>query len=316
MADLYPNIRPYASHTLEVDDRHRVYVEECGVPDGIPVLFLHGGPGAGCERYHRCFFDPYRYRIVLFDQRGCGRSQPHADLTDNTTEHLLSDIEAIREMLGIEKWLLFGGSWGSTLALAYAERYPELVSGLVLRGIFLCRDQEISWFYQEGANRIFPDYWQDFVAPIPVDERDNLLQAYHRRLTGDDELARMAAAKAWSTWEGRTASLQANKSIVKHFGAPHTALSVARIECHYFMNNAFLRPNQLLEDADRIADIPGIIIQGRYDLICPLESAWELHQAWPKSEFKIVPDAGHSAAETGISSALVDAVDWFADQLE
>ncbi|VAX08909.1 Proline iminopeptidase [hydrothermal vent metagenome] len=316
MADLYPNIRPYASHTLEVDDRHRVYVEECGVPDGIPVLFLHGGPGAGCERYHRCFFDPYRYRIVLFDQRGCGRSQPHADLTDNTTDHLLGDIEAIREMLGIEKWLLFGGSWGSTLALVYAERYPELVSGLVLRGIFLCREQEISWFYQEGASRIFPDYWQDFVAPIPVDERDNLLLAYHRRLTGDDELARMAAAKAWSLWEGRTASLQANKSIIEHFGSPHTAFSVARIECHYFVNNAFLKPNQLLEDAARIADIPGIIVQGRYDLICPVESAWELHKAWPKSELKIVPDAGHSAAETGISSALVDAVDWFADQLE
>lgn len=316
MTDLYPHIRPYTTHTLKVDARHKIYVEECGIPDGIPVLFLHGGPGAGCERYHRCFFDPYRYRIILFDQRGSGRSQPHADLIDNTTAHLLSDIEAIRTMLGVDKWLVFGGSWGSTLALAYAESNPERVSGLMLRGIFLCRDQEINWFYQEGASRIFPDYWQDFLAPIPENERGNLLQAYHRRLTGGNELARMAAAKAWSVWEGRTASLQTNDAIVKHLASPHTALSMARIECHYFINNAFLRPNQLLDDAASIADIPGIIVHGRYDLICPLESAWELHQAWPKSELKIVPDAGHSATETGISSVLVDAADWFADQLE
>jgi len=315
MADLYPNIRPYATHSVKVGAGHRLYVEECGSSDGIPVLFLHGGPGAGCEPYHRCFFDPYRYRIILFDQRGCGRSLPHADLTENTTDHLISDIEAIRGMLNIDQWLLFGGSWGSTLALAYAERYPERLLGLILRGIFLCREREIRWFYQEGASRIFPDYWEDFIAPIPEDERNDLMQAYHSRLTGDDELARMAAAKAWSVWEGRTATLTANKSIVKHLGSPHTALSMARIECHYFMNNAFMRPNQLLEDAGRIADIPGVIIQGRYDVICPMESAWELHQAWPKSELKIVPDAGHSAMEPGILSALVDSSDWFADQL-
>ena len=315
MADLYPSIRPYATHTVKVSGGHSLYVEECGSPDGVPVLFLHGGPGAGCEGYHRCFFDPYRYRIVLFDQRGCGRSLPHASLTENTTEHLIGDIETIRAMLGIDHWLVFGGSWGSTLALAYAERYPEHVLGLILRGIFLCREHEIRWFYQQGASRIFPDYWEDFVAPIPEAERGDLLQAYHNRLTGNDELARMAAAKAWSIWEGRTASLVANESIVKHFAAPHTALSVARIECHYFINNAFMRPNQLLEDAGRIADIPGIIIQGRYDAICPMESAWELHKAWPKGELKIIPDAGHAALEPGISSALVDAADWFADQL-
>ena len=315
MADLYPNIRPYATHSVKVSAKHSLYVEESGSADGIPVLFLHGGPGAGCEAYHRCFFDPYRYRIILIDQRGCGRSLPHADLTENTTDHLIKDIEAIRSMLNIEKWLLFGGSWGSTLALAYAESYPERVRGLILRGIFLCREHEIRWFYQEGASRVFPDYWEDFIAPIPEDERGNLLQAYHHRLTGDDELARMAAAKAWSIWEARTASLIANESIIKHLGSPHTALSMARIECHYFMNNAFMRPNQLLEDAGRIADIPGIIIQGRYDVICPMESAWELHRAWPKSELKIIADAGHSAMEPGILDALVNASDWFADQL-
>ncbi len=316
MADLYPSIRPYATHSIKVGGKHTLYAEESGSADGIPVLFLHGGPGAGCEAYHRCFFDPCRYRIILFDQRGAGRSLPHADLTENTTAHLISDMEAIRAMLGVDRWLLFGGSWGSTLALAYAECYPERVLGLILRGIFLCREHEIHWFYQQGASRIFRDYWEDFIALIPEEERGNLLQAYHKRLTGSDELARMAAAKAWAIWEGRTASLIANESIVKHFAAPRTALSVARIECHYFINGAFMRPNQLLEDAGRIADIPGIIIQGRYDLICPMESAWALHQAWPKSELKIVPDAGHAALEPGISSALVDASDWFADQIE
>ncbi len=315
MADLYPSIRPYATHTVEVSGGHRLYVEESGSADGIPVLFLHGGPGAGCEPWHRCFFDPCRYRIILFDQRGCGRSVPHAALTDNTTAHLISDMEAIRALLGVERWLLFGGSWGSTLALAYAERHPEPVLGLILRGIFLCREEEIRWFYQQGASRIFPDYWEDFIAPIPESERGDLLRAYHKRLTGRDELARMAAAKAWAIWEGRTATLAANEAVVKHFAAPHTALSVARIECHYFINGAFLRPNQLLEEAGRIADIPGIIVQGRYDLICPMASAWALHRAWPKSELKIVPDAGHAALEPGISSALVDASDWFADRL-
>jgi proline iminopeptidase len=315
MSDLYPEILPFANHRLAVDERHTLYLEESGSREGIPVLFLHGGPGSGCESYHRRFFDPSRYRAVLFDQRGAGRSLPHAELQDNSTRHLIDDIEKIRKHLGIEQWLLFGGSWGSTLALAYAEAHPERVLGLVLRGIFLCREQETRWFYQHGASRIFPDYWHDFIAPIPQAERDDLLHAYHRRLTGSDEVARMAAAKAWSLWEGRTASLLPDPSVINHFGDPHTALSLARIECHYFVNNAFLRPNQLLEDTPKIAEIPGIIVQGRYDLICPMESAWELHRHWPASELRIVPDAGHSAVEPGIRSALVEATDWFAERL-
>ncbi len=315
MARLYPHIHPYASHRLEVDAIHNIYVEESGSPMGIPVLFVHGGPGAGCESYHRRFFDPARYRIILFDQRGCGRSTPHAELKENSTQHLIADMEAIRELLGIERWLLFGGSWGSTLSLAYAQAHPERVAGLILRGIFLCRKREIQWFYQEGASRIFPDYWQDFLAPIPEQERDDLLGAYYRRLTGSDEVARMAAAKAWSLWEGKTASLLPDERVIEHFGDPRTAMSLARIEAHYFMNDAFLRPNQLLEEAGRLAGIPGVIVQGRYDLICPMESAWELHQAWPGSELVVVPDAGHSAAEQGITRALVEATDRFAEQL-
>ncbi len=315
MARLYPHIHPYASHRLEVDAIHNIYVEESGSPMGIPVLFVHGGPGAGCESYHRRFFDPGRYRIILFDQRGCGRSTPHAELKENSTPRLIADMEAIRELLEIERWLLFGGSWGSTLSLAYAQAHPERVFGLILRGIFLCRKREIQWFYQEGASRIFPDYWQDFLAPIPEQERDDLLGAYYRRLTGSDEVARMAAAKAWSLWEGKTASLLPDERVIEHFGDPRTAMSLARIEAHYFMNDAFLRPNQLLEEADRLADVPGVIVQGRYDLICPMESAWELHQAWPGSELVVVPDAGHSAAEQGITRALVEATDRFAEQL-
>jgi len=315
MTDLYPSIRPYATHTLVVDRLHRLHVEECGSAEGVPVVFLHGGPGAGCESYHRRFFDPNRYRIVLFDQRGCGQSTPHAELSNNSTDDLIADMETIREQLGIERWLVFGGSWGSTLALAYAQSHPERVSGLVLRGIFLCRPEEIRWFYQEGASRIFPDYWQDFIAPIPAEEQHDLLAAYHARLTGSDEVARMAAAKAWSIWEARTASLLPNGSIVKQLGSPFTALSMARIECHYFMNDAFLEPNQLLENASRLVEIPGIIVQGRYDLICPMQSAWELHQSWPKSELRVIPDAGHSAMEEGIRSALVEATNWFAEQL-
>jgi proline iminopeptidase len=312
MPDLYPDLLPYAVHRLAVDDRHALYVEECGTAKGIPALFLHGGPGAGCEPYHRRFFDPARYRVVLFDQRGAGRSVPHADLTDNTTWHLVADIERIRERLGIERWLVFGGSWGSTLALAYAQTHPERVSALVLRGIFLCRDDEIRWFYQQGASRLFPDYWADFVAPVAPGDRHDLLGAYHRLLTGADDIARMAAAKAWSTWEGRTATLLPNPSVVGHFGDPHVALSLARIECHYFVHQAFLRPGQLLEDAGRLAGIPAVIVHGRYDAICPLENAWALHRAMPGSELVIVPDAGHAASEPGIRSALVEATDRFA----
>jgi proline iminopeptidase len=237
-------------------------------------------------------------------------------LQENTTWDLVEDIEAIRRELGIERWLLFGGSWGSTLALAYAETHPERVVGMVLRGIFLCRDEEIAWFYQSGASKIFPDYWEAFIAPIPEAERSDLLHAYHRRLTGENEIQRMAVAKAWSIWEGRTASLHPNRAVVSFFSQPHTALSLARIECHYFVNHAFLRPNQLLEEASKLSGIPGVIVQGRYDLICPMTSAWELHQAWQESELNVIPDAGHSAAEPGIRSALIETTDRFARELK
>ncbi len=315
MAELYPAIKPYAVHRIATEGVHTLHVEECGTQAGVPALFLHGGPGAGCESYHRRFFDPTRYRVVLFDQRGCGRSTPHADLTDNTTWHLVSDIERIRERLGIERWLVFGGSWGSTLALAYAQAHPSRVSALVLRGIFLCRDEEIRWFYQEGASRIYPDYWQDYLAPVKPEERGDLLGAYHRLLTGSDDIARMAAAKAWSVWEGRTANLRTSEGLVEHFGSPRVALALARIECHYFVSQAFLRPSQLLEDAKKLAGIPGVLVHGRYDMICPLENAWQLHRAWPGSELTIVPDAGHAATEPGTLAALVAATDRFAAEL-
>ena len=304
---LYHELQPYVVHSLEVEPPHVLYVEECGNPNGIPVLFVHGGPGAGCEDYHRRFFHPELYRIVLFDQRGCGRSSPHASLDNNTTQALVEDMERIREHLGIERWVLFGGSWGSTLSLVYAQTHPERVLGLVLRGIFLCRPQEIHWFYQEGASRLFPDLWEAFLAPIPEAERGNLLDAYYRRLTGDNEVERMAAAKAWSLWEGRTATLRPNQAVVDHFGNPFTALSLARIEAHFFKHDSFLRPNQILEDASRLKDIPGVIVHGRYDVVCPLDNAWELHKAWPGSELQIIPDAGHSASERGTVDALVQA---------
>jgi len=313
--DLYPAIEPYATRMLRVDDVHILYLEECGNPSGLPAVFLHGGPGAGCEPAHRCLFDPQRYRILLFDQRGCGRSTPHASLQDNTTWRLVADMERIREALGIERWLVFGGSWGSTLALAYAETHPQRVSALVLRGIFLCREAEIRWFYQEGASWIFTDWWQDYVAAIPPEERGDLLAAYHRRLTGTDEIARMAAAKAWSIWEGRAATLLPNEHVLNFFSDPHVALSLARIESHYFVNRAFLQPDQLLRDAGRLAEVPGTIVQGRYDLVCPMRSAWDLHRAWPAAEFRLVADAGHSAFEPGIRRALVEATDRFAREL-
>ena len=307
MLSLYPDIQPYVTHTLPVERPHELYVEECGNSHGIPVLFVHGGPGAGCEDYHRRFFDPELYRIILFDQRGCGRSTPHAELEGNTTQALVADIENIREHLGIEQWLLFGGSWGSTLSLVYAETHPERVKGLILRGIFLCRPHEIQWFYQEGASRLFPDLWQEYLVPVPEQERDDLLHAYYRRLTGNDELNRMAAAKAWSLWEGRTSTLCGSEAVEEHFGNPFTALSLARIESHYFVNDSFLEPNQILNNADRLKDIPGIIVQGRYDVVCPAESAWQLHQAWPASRLHMIADAGHSATEPGIVDALIRA---------
>lgn len=315
MMGLFPAIKPFVTHTLAIDPPHVLYVEECGNPAGLPVLFIHGGPGGGCEAYHRRFFDPEIYRAVLFDQRGCGRSTPHAEVAGNDTWALVSDMERIREHLGIERWLLFGGSWGSTLALAYAETHPERVLGMVLRGIFLCRPHEIRWFYQDGANRLFPDYWVEYLRPIPEEERSDLVQAYHRRLFGDDEVARMAAAKAWSRWEARTSTLLPRKEIVDHFSDPYTALAMARIECHYFVNDSFLEPNQLLRDAHRIASIPGIIVHGRYDVVCPVENAWELHEVWPGSELRIIPDAGHSAAEPGITDALLRALSAMAERI-
>ncbi len=311
---LFPPIEPYAVHRLDVGDGHELYVEECGNPEGLPAVFLHGGPGAGCGPTHRRFFDPVRYRLVLFDQRGSGRSTPHAGLEHNTTWHLVADIERIREALGIERWLVFGGSWGSTLALAYAQTYPAQVSALLLRGIFLCRPREIHWFYQQGAHLLFPDYWQDFLAPIPEAERDDLVQAYHGRLTGRDDAVMQRAAHAWSLWEGRCATLLPDAGIRNAFADERLALSLARIECHYFAHDAFLAPEQLLRDAHRLADIPGVIVHGRYDAICPLHSAWELHHAWPLADFQVIADAGHAAFEPGIAAALVAATDRFADR--
>jgi len=315
MSDLYPHLDAYVNHTFAVAPPHKLHVEECGNPSGIPVVFLHGGPGSGCEAYHRRFFNPNKYRIILFDQRGCGRSSPHAELKENNTQALVSDMELIREKLGIDKWVVFGGSWGSTLGLVYAERHSERVLGLILRGIFLCRPREIHWFYQEGASRIFPDYWQDYLKPIPEAEHGDLLQAYYRHLISDNEVERMAAAKAWSLWEGRCATLKPSQSVVDHFADPFTALSLARIECHYFVNNIFLEQDQILRDAHKLRDIPGIIIQGRYDMVCPLESAWDLYQVWPQAELKIIDDAGHSASEVGIRGALVAATDSMAVRL-
>lgn len=313
MQSLYPEIKPYARHALAVQEPHILYVDESGSADGLPVLFVHGGPGAGCDALSRRFFDPALYRIVTFDQRGCGRSTPHACLEHNDTWALVEDMEHIRQQLGIERWVLFGGSWGSTLSLAYAQRHPERVQALILRGIFLCRPEDFRWFYQEGASRLFPDYWQDYLAVIPPAERGDLMQAYYKRLTGSDEIAQMQAAKAWSCWEGRTASLRPNPQLVERFH--ERALSIARIECHYFVNQAFLEPDQLLRDMPRIAHLPGIIVHGRYDAVCPLDNAWALHQAWPGSELQIIRDAGHAASEPGIADALVRAADSLARRL-
>lgn len=302
-------------HTLEVDPLHKIYVEECGNSRGIPVLFIHGGPGGGCEAYHRQFFNADLYRIILFDQRGCGRSTPHAELHRNTTADLLQDIETIREQLGVVRWLVFGGSWGSTLGLLYAEAYPEYVHGLILRGIFLCRKQDISWFYQDGASRLFPDYWKDFVAPIDPGRRGRLVDAYYELLTGTDEVTRLAAAKAWSIWEGRTSTLYSKPELVEHFGNSHLALSMARIECHYFIHGAFIEANQILQQAQRLHGIPGIIVHGRYDVVCPVDQAYALHQAWPESRLTIVPGVGHSVSDPAMVDTLVRATDGFAERL-
>ncbi|HEU4770275.1 MAG TPA: prolyl aminopeptidase [Pyrinomonadaceae bacterium] len=311
---LYDPIEPYDSGHLQVTPVHQLYYEQCGTPNGKPVVFLHGGPGAGLVPDYRRFFDPQAYRIILFEQRGAGRSTPHASLEDNTTWHLVEDIERIREQFGIEQWLVFGGSWGSTLALAYAETHPERVRGLVLRGIFLGRKKEARWFYEEGqgASAIFPETWEKYVAIIPESERDDLISAYYRRLTSDDEVVRFEAARMWSLWEASALKLIPDQKLIDEFTEPETAIAIARIECHYFINDCFFETdNYLIENVDRIRHIPAVIVHGRYDIVCPFMSAWELHRAWPEAKLDIIPDAGHSVKEPGITDALVRATDSF-----
>ncbi|MBX3692253.1 prolyl aminopeptidase [Dokdonella sp.] len=308
----YPEIEPFDSGHLQVSPLHRIYYEQCGNPRGKPVVFLHGGPGAGCNAKARRFFDPAHYRIVLFDQRGCGRSTPHAELADNTTWHLVADIETLRVHLGIERWQVFGGSWGSTLALAYAERHPQRVSELVLRGIFMLRRWELEWFYQRGCDALYPDAWEAYLAAIPEAERGDLMSAYHRRLTSTDPAVRLAAARAWSVWEGSTSFLFPDTTHIAGAAEDAFALAFARIECHYFVNAGFFEcDGQLLRDVGRIRDIPAVIVQGRYDVVCPMRSAWDLHRAWPEADLRIVTDAGHSAFEAGITHELIEATDRF-----
>jgi proline iminopeptidase len=311
---LYPPIEPYCSGMLEVGDRHSLYWELCGNPDGKPAVFLHGGPGAGCSPEHRRLFDPARYKILLFDQRGCGRSTPHASLEANTTWHLVDDIERLREMAEIERWLVFGGSWGSTLALAYSQKHPERTTGLILRGVFTFRPHEVDWLYRPGgASQIFPDKWEAFVAPIPEAEHGDLVEAYSRRLGDADAAVRVEAAKAWSQWEAEVVTLLPNPQLVAQSTEDNHAVAIARIENHYMRSRGWLEDGQLLREAAKIRDIPGIIVQGRYDICTPPAAAWDLHRAWPEADLRIVPDAGHSFAEPGILDGLVRAADEMAN---
>lgn len=310
LKDFFPEIQPYKTGFLKVSEIHNIYYEQVGNPQGRPVVFLHGGPGGGVNPDHRRYFDPKHYNIILFDQRGCGQSTPHAELKENTTWDLVNDIETLRAHLNVERWLVFGGSWGSTLALAYAETHPEKVLALILRGIFLCRPSEIKWFYQEGASHLFADYWDRYYNFIPAEERHDFVKAYYKRLTSPDADLRLTAARIWSQWESATSYLHVKKSAIEEYEDPHKALAFARIECHYFMNNAFFKTaNFLLENISKIKKIPGHIVQGRYDVVCPLRSAWELHQAWGNSQLNIIADAGHSASEPGIRSALIEATE-------
>ena len=309
---LYPSIEPYASGRLAVDSGHELYWESSGNPQGVPALFLHGGPGGGCNADNRRFFDPSRYRIVLFDQRGCGRSTPEASLESNSTAHLIADIEVLREMLSIERWLLFGGSWGATLALAYAQLHPQRVSAMVLRGAFTARESELDWLYRRGASLIFPEHWASFASFIPEGERADLVHAYHARLTSGDAVIEAEAARSWCLWEDVLSTLlpsptSSNETVLR---------SLARIETHYFVHQAFLDQGQLLANAHRLHGIPGIIIQGRHDMVTPPVTAWELHQAWPGSMLKMVPDAGHASSEPGIRRELIAATDAFCVQLD
>ena len=310
---MYPSIEPYKHGYLDSGDGHQIYWELCGNPQGKPVVFLHGGPGAGCSPHHRQLFNPERYNILLFDQRGCGRSKPTASLENNTTQHLIADMERLRkEILDTDKWLVFGGSWGSSLALAYAQTHPQQVTGLILRGIFTLRKKEINWFYQEGASFVFPDKWENYLAPIPEDERDDLVSAYHRRLTGEDEEEMLRCAYAWANWEGATISLLETDNKALSFGDKNAVLSFARIENHYFVNTGFMEEGQLIHNADRLANIPTVIIQGRYDMCTPSQTAWDLHKVMPHAELHLIPDAGHAFNEPGILSALLAATDKFA----
>ena len=311
--NLYPKIKPYDSGFLNIDE-HQVYFEQCGNPNGKPALFLHGGPGGGGSEDVRRFFNPNLYRIVVFDQRGCGRSKPHGCLENNTTWDLVSDIENLRKKLSIEKWLVFGGSWGSTLSLAYAQAHPKSVSELVLRGIFLLRKEELHWFYQDGASRIFPEAWSGFLDIIDEDKRDNLMNAYHEIFKSTDKEKRLKAAVAWSKWEAATSSLSYKPSLVEEFSHPEFALAFALIENHYFINKGwFDTENQLIENIDKIRSIPAVIVQGRYDVVCPMKTAWELSKAWPEAEMIIAPSSGHTAFEKEITHALISATNKFSN---
>lgn len=305
---LFPQIEPYNSFRLKVSEIHELYVEEVGNPEGNPIIFLHGGPGAGISENHRRLFNPKIHRAILFDQRGAGKSTPKASLEENTTWHLVNDIEIIREHLSIVKWLVFGGSWGSTLALAYAQTYPQRVKALILRGIFLCRPEEIQWFYQNGCHQIFPDVWENYLKPIPESQRNDLVKAYYKKLTSSNMAEQIEAAYAWSSWEGSTIKLIPNSQVLEQFSSDQIILSLARIECHYFINNAFFdAKTDILNNIDKIRHIPTSIIHGRYDVVCPVKNAWDLHKAFPEAELKIIPDAGHSFDEIGILHALIEA---------
>jgi proline iminopeptidase len=317
LKELYPHLSPYRSGFLRVSELHEIYFEESGNPQAMPAVFLHGGPGGGTEAKMRRFFDPRRYRIVLFDQRGSGKSRPHASLVDNTTWDLVADMERLREHLGIERWLVFGGSWGSTLALAYAQTHPERVTHLVLRGIFLLRRWELEWFYQNpgGAAALYPDLWEHYLEPIPPEERGDMMAAYYKRLTSKDPAELSRAAKAWALWEAATSFLRRNSLYTAKLGQDTHSEAFSRIECHYFVNGGFLATaNQLIENVGRIRHIPAVIVQGRYDIVCPMKSAWELHRAWPEADLHIVPDAGHSAFEPGNTHELIKATDRFASR--
>jgi proline iminopeptidase len=315
---LYPEIEPYDSGLLATGDGNQIYWEVCGNPDGKPAVMVHGGPGGGCSPEHRRQFDPSAYRIVLFDQRNCGRSLPHASdpnvsLETNTTWNLVADMERLREHLGIERWLLYGGSWGSALSLAYAETHPGRVTEMIIRGIFTLRDFELAWFYEGGASLIFPDLWESYLAPIPEDEREEMIEAYGRRLESPDRAVRVEAAKAWATWEASTITLRPDPGLVSHFAEDDYAVAFARIENHYFRHGGFFDPDdQLIADVDKIRHIPCVIVQGRYDVCTPAATAWDLHNAWPEAEFHIVDDAGHAFDEPGILHHLITATDRFA----